>query len=311
MGTNTVQLLKSCVRQGALQVRELFLNVTAIPIRSWYALIATSKAGVLKLEGFNTEASCSCAYLPLRHGLDGSWPWRAKEHLECEKLCKFEPAQNVSRAAACPLCRLLAHSVEHEDGDALAIPSLTRYRLGRTRSVDGSRADVWGFEADIFGKAASILPFAEDAALIGKTPAGYARMVQADRANTKCMVKWLQRCLTEHPKCKAMDKQISTRTRIPKYLVNAKTLKVLLVEKEVRYLALSYVWGGVAQPKVYGLHTLSVESAGISIQHLQLPRVLTDAIKLTVELGETYLWVDALCIDQENWPKVDNLNFSF
>ncbi|KAK4459670.1 HET-domain-containing protein [Cladorrhinum samala] len=46
------------------------------------------------------------------------------------------------------------------------------------------------------------------------------------------------------------------------------------------YVALSYVWG--------------LESGG------DWPQTVQDAVELTAKMGETYLWVDRLCIDQSN-----------
>lgn len=55
------------------------------------------------------------------------------------------------------------------------------------------------------------------------------------------------------------------------------------------YVALSYVWGGVA-----------AESYRLGDVIGPLAKTLEDAISFTKGLGKTYLWTDALCIDQSN-----------
>jgi len=55
------------------------------------------------------------------------------------------------------------------------------------------------------------------------------------------------------------------------------------------YVALSYVWGVAKQPSVRPGRVLP-----------QLPRTVEDAMVVVESLGKRYLWVDALCIDQDN-----------
>lgn len=67
------------------------------------------------------------------------------------------------------------------------------------------------------------------------------------------------------------------------------------------YLALSYVWGGSPsfqnvvrrQKDLYNPHSISTDDGAI-------PRTIRDAICLTANLGEKYLWVDSLCICQDD-----------
>jgi hypothetical protein len=61
--------------------------------------------------------------------------------------------------------------------------------------------------------------------------------------------------------------------------------------KGTQYVALSYVWGSVDQP--------SYES-GSDLDGVTLPRTIEDAIWFTQHLGESYLWVDSLCINQRD-----------
>ena len=68
-----------------------------------------------------------------------------------------------------------------------------------------------------------------------------------------------------------------------------------------KYIALSYVWGGVKsfqnvmkrRKDLYVSHSISVANEAI-------PLTIRDAIQLVRDLGERYLWVDSLCICQDN-----------
>ncbi|KAK8023400.1 hypothetical protein PG991_006639 [Apiospora marii] len=61
-----------------------------------------------------------------------------------------------------------------------------------------------------------------------------------------------------------------------------------------RYVALSYVWGKRLAPY------LDQKGKNPTQADTVLPRVVTDAIDVTVALGERYLWVDQMCIDQDD-----------
>ena len=68
-----------------------------------------------------------------------------------------------------------------------------------------------------------------------------------------------------------------------------------------RYVALSYVWGGVDQ----FLLTKNTEALYRREGTLQqawkfIPKTIQDSIKLVREIGEPYLWVDAICIVQDD-----------
>ncbi|KAH8650268.1 hypothetical protein BGZ60DRAFT_389370, partial [Tricladium varicosporioides] len=64
-----------------------------------------------------------------------------------------------------------------------------------------------------------------------------------------------------------------------------------------RYIALSYCWGGSNPPST----TKSNEAARhLGIPSSQISRTFQDAIKVTRWLGFQYLWIDALCIVQDD-----------
>jgi len=68
-----------------------------------------------------------------------------------------------------------------------------------------------------------------------------------------------------------------------------------------RYIALSYVWGkaNVFQTTKANRNDLSRQGA-LCIGQAQLPQTIRDAMELVEALGERYLWVDALCIVQDD-----------
>ena len=66
-----------------------------------------------------------------------------------------------------------------------------------------------------------------------------------------------------------------------------------------RYLALSYVWGGpqLFQSTTENQHMMETHN-GLKVS--MLPLTLRDAINLVRNVGERYLWVDSLCIIQDD-----------
>lgn len=134
-------------------------------------------------------------------------------------------------------------------------------------------------------------------------------------------MKRLETCLREHPRCRqriqpddqALSKEVLDSSDLPTRLLRITKeqdgLHVRLVEvknlsgetrKEIcegGYVSLSYCWGGDQPVK---LTTSSAEQlkSGMDAQHL--PRTLTDAIQVTNSLGIKNIWIDALCIFQDN-----------
>lgn len=63
------------------------------------------------------------------------------------------------------------------------------------------------------------------------------------------------------------------------------------------YVALSYVWGG-DQPMTTGISITRFTTQGIPPE--EMAQSTKDAIRATQQLGIRYLWIDAVCIIQDN-----------
>ena len=68
-----------------------------------------------------------------------------------------------------------------------------------------------------------------------------------------------------------------------------------------RYLTLSYVWGGVNNVRLTSSNKAFLMEKGVlrTIWRL-LPRTIRDAIEVVKALGESLLWIDALCLVQND-----------
>ncbi|TKA29072.1 hypothetical protein B0A54_16182 [Friedmanniomyces endolithicus] len=115
---------------------------------------------------------------------------------------------------------------------------------------------------------------------------------------------WLAECETYHGKgCSEHGWALALDSPGFLRLIDVDELRVIVAEKpqSCRYVALSYVWGGADVLKLTSnnMHELS-EQGGLESSLALLPRTVLDAMQVTKAAGERYLWVDSLCILQDN-----------
>ncbi|KAL9109804.1 MAG: hypothetical protein Q9187_008121 [Circinaria calcarea] len=126
------------------------------------------------------------------------------------------------------------------------------------------------------------------------------RIFDAQQVNIDLMRQWINCCHVSHG-----DSCMRSELPFPShqiYLIDVEEGCLVPIKAETRYIALSYVWGGAA----------IVQTTKSSLAHLKKPRSITadigslkiadtirDALQLVSLLGERYLWVDSLCIVQD------------
>ncbi|KAI3559243.1 hypothetical protein CABS03_07562 [Colletotrichum abscissum] len=122
-----------------------------------------------------------------------------------------------------------------------------------------------------------------------------------------CARTWLNTCESTHgsycqPRKGELPKRfIDTRPDQPLRLVSTTSEVFQQLSAVVRYATLSYCWG-TSTP----LRTTKAteEDFGVSIPENLLPKTFRHAIRLVRSLGISYLWIDSLCIvqdDQAEW----------
>ncbi|KAH7039478.1 heterokaryon incompatibility protein-domain-containing protein, partial [Macrophomina phaseolina] len=108
---------------------------------------------------------------------------------------------------------------------------------------------------------------------------------------------WLEACNKDH-KCLRSKQNfmplrlIQINSRDP-----LRRITVVHCTRAVHYAALSYCWGGSLRFKTTS-HSLASVQAGIPSE--VLPQTVQDAVSVALELGLQYLWVDSLCIVQDD-----------
>lgn len=109
---------------------------------------------------------------------------------------------------------------------------------------------------------------------------------------------WLSRCEKNHSLCFQRNKDIHPPGLI---LIDAENMCLfpVAIGSFVRYIALSYVWGDVIQPTLRKA-VLEMWTSDGQLRDMEFPQTIRDAIKLVRMIGYRYIWVDALCIVQDD-----------
>jgi Heterokaryon incompatibility protein (HET) len=77
-----------------------------------------------------------------------------------------------------------------------------------------------------------------------------------------------------------------------------------------KYIALSHRWGNPSAHRVFSTYRSNIRTLERHIDFDQLPQTFQDAVTTTRNLGVRYLWIDSLCIiqeDEEDWKAESKL----
>ncbi|KAH9482060.1 hypothetical protein JR316_0004155 [Psilocybe cubensis] len=145
--------------------------------------------------------------------------------------------------------------------------------------------------------------------LTGHTPGspyGFARTVEPS-IDPGLVKKWITLCETQHGgSCTPRRGIIRTSeegvgVKVLR-LVDTETNCIVEASGDPRYLALSYVWGpGLPAIRLTKNTVKDLSGKGAFDRHRDIiPKTIRDAIDLVHMIGERYLWVDSLCLIQDD-----------
>ncbi|TLD27938.1 hypothetical protein E2P81_ATG06284 [Venturia nashicola] len=224
------------------------------------------------------------------------------------------PFHSVQLRSSCPLCRLIFRVFPMRDEDEVddsasyyvrPFPSYdrqARFRQETTKDLKSQYCTYFCVESVEKAMGNLMTNFAdtdsqtmkrvsEAFATSSETPAATRKALSARPRDTFARPaiwrRWLQRCSTTHGvSCRQTwsDELLITK------MIDVSTRSIVPCVPNLEYVALSYVWGTVVPERD-------------ALKNDCLPQTIEDAITVTKELGLRYLWVDAVCIEQENTPE--------
>ncbi|KAE9368198.1 HET-domain-containing protein, partial [Stipitochalara longipes BDJ] len=128
--------------------------------------------------------------------------------------------------------------------------------------------------------------------------------------------KWIAECEKSHPTCKSRISNDFIPTRVIDVGTHPTDTPCLRIKDEClelvpgrKYATLSHCWGSDPS-KIKRLLTKNLRAMKKSIDMALLPKTFQNAIRITRDLGVRYLWIDSLCIiqdDAKDWFKESNI----
>lgn len=113
---------------------------------------------------------------------------------------------------------------------------------------------------------------------------------------------WLHDCSSNHEGC------CESVTDLPAdmLIIDVQRRRVQSVDRDCRFVALSYVWGSVPAGLSLSSSTASRLLTDGGLDPHDTPATIEDAIHVCLAIGERYLWVDRLCINQDDGEHVES-----
>ncbi|GME56847.1 heterokaryon incompatibility protein-domain-containing protein [Neofusicoccum parvum] len=129
-------------------------------------------------------------------------------------------------------------------------------------------------------------------------PDPYVRAIRSE-INPALMRAWLAECEQTHgPTCSAATlSTVSPSATL--LLVDVEQQCLVDASFDTRFVALSYVWGAATQFLTLRSNLAALQQPG-ALAHRPLPATIRDAMALVARLHESHLWVDTLCIVQDD-----------
>ncbi|KEY69073.1 hypothetical protein S7711_09576 [Stachybotrys chartarum IBT 7711] len=109
--------------------------------------------------------------------------------------------------------------------------------------------------------------------------------------------QWLQDCDDNHPQCRPLHKLGLPTRLVDVGFSQGDSVRVYETQPgdTMQYIALSHPWG---KPPHFRSLVSNIEQFKKNIDFHELPATFQDAVVVTRQLGQRYIWIDSLCIIQ-------------
>ncbi|KAF1843088.1 HET-domain-containing protein [Cucurbitaria berberidis CBS 394.84] len=130
------------------------------------------------------------------------------------------------------------------------------------------------------------------------------RLISEHSGGDECLdlaKAWFERCTKSHGAACSLEKAVAFPTRLIYIPRDDPSRLKLCVTQGMRgqYVTLSYCWG---KGNFFKTLSTNMEELQSSFEAETLPETLRDAVRLTHRMGFEWLWIDSLCILQDDFP---------
>ncbi|KFA68356.1 hypothetical protein S40285_02481 [Stachybotrys chlorohalonatus IBT 40285] len=154
------------------------------------------------------------------------------------------------------------------------------------------RSQIWNFRCSMLLSTNPILT---------GNPMGRGRPYDLDHYNAGLIKRWIERCDKHHESTCTGTYQDFLLPEAKLSFIDVENRCIVTPDEPVRYAALSYVWGLDKVPLATKANIASLRIPGAFLPGgLELPRTINDTVRLCSWLGIRYLWVDSMCIVQDD-----------
>lgn len=121
--------------------------------------------------------------------------------------------------------------------------------------------------------------------------------------------RWTNQCSHRHPwaDCSKRAPRTLSYARHKFQLMDLDLNCIVPAQASYTYAALSYVWGNPADGRLLstvGSRSLLRQVGSLTTYRDKIPQTIRDAMTVTKGLGQRYLWVDSLCITQDDLDEI-------
>ena len=211
----------------------------------------------------------------------------------------FGSLQHIRQKANCPSCRSIAAEVTTKKPNvplevAISIPTRSfaaPLQLVYCNNIFATDRDSTPTSSTVLRSTKPLFPDEK-----------YGRAWAADAVDLLLVKSWIDKC-NSHSKCSQTSCDFSSLKPTSLLFIDVNYNCLISGSTEAKYLALSYVWGRTASFETTKTNVKSLCCPGaLSAAGTwnALPTTIRDAIHLTKSLSFRYLWVDRLCIIQDD-----------
>ncbi|KAF5585637.1 heterokaryon incompatibility 6 OR allele [Fusarium pseudocircinatum] len=236
------------------------------------------------------------------------------------KLLRFESTTDLATRNSCPICRFLWRAIRDGNKNCCAAscqPVIQTLQDGQsilrdsTSTKEQLQIELW---LPQYSETGWIHTRINGQNVNRHISFGRTQFVHPKFADHQRINAWLKTCRQTHQSCNEHQPTSSSSL----HGLSLSSLRLIDVESRlmvqtlhcVPFVTFSYVWGEAAS-RTFEEKALEAESYHVSdnirpmdrqpiaLLEGNLPQTFEDAISFTKRLGERYIWIDALCIPQD------------